>query len=178
LSVWAATGAETWIALGSLAKLELPAGRRVVACRDDDARYSPAERAVTRALRDWRKRGIDIVGVTPWRVRRFDKSDFNDVIRAEGAGAVRDAIAAALNPQSATGFRTVEDMATVRQGLAIGSCCLFALALMHQPDDDFWIEPLALGCRVDVGVGKSHIARIAAAGALTLMRQKNDNRPL
>jgi putative DNA primase/helicase len=114
------------------------------------------------------------VGVTPWRVRRFDKSDFNDVIRAEGAGAVRDGIALALNPQSATGFRPVEDMATVRQGLMLGSCFLFAIAT--DIPLDHWIEPPAIGCRVDVGVGKSVIARAAAAEALALMRQRNDDR--
>jgi hypothetical protein len=148
-----------------MSRLELPQGRRGVACRDDDARYSPADRAATRALRDWRKRGIDIVGVTPWRVRRFDKSDFNDALKAEGTGAVRDAIALALNPQSATGFRAVEDMGTVRQGLAIGSYYLFALAA--EVPLDHWIEPPAIGCRVDVGVGKSVIARAAAGRGLS-----------
>jgi putative DNA primase/helicase len=50
LSVWAATGAETWVALGSMSRLELPAGRRMAACRDDDQRYSPADLSITRAL--------------------------------------------------------------------------------------------------------------------------------
>ena len=50
LSVWAATGAETWVALGSMSLLELPAGRRMAACRDDDQRYSLADRSVTNAL--------------------------------------------------------------------------------------------------------------------------------
>ena len=44
LSVWAATGHETWITLGSMAKAESPIDRRVVIARDDDA-------ACTRRLR-------------------------------------------------------------------------------------------------------------------------------
>jgi hypothetical protein len=64
LSVWAATGAETWVALGSLSRLELPAGRRMAACRDDDQRYSPADLSITRALRAWRKSLITAIAPT------------------------------------------------------------------------------------------------------------------
>jgi putative DNA primase/helicase len=175
LSVWAATGAETWIALGSMTGLDLPAGRRMVACRDDDVRYSDAERSIKKALRAWRKSGLDIVGVTPWRVRRFDKSDFNDAIQQEGLGAVRDGIALALNPHCGTDGRgPKENLADVRKGLALGSCYLFAIA--SEVPQDYWIEPFTIGCRVDVGVGKSVIARSAAAEALALLRQREDNR--
>jgi putative DNA primase/helicase len=42
--------------------------------------------------------GADVSIATPWPVRRCDKSDFNDVIRAAGTDAVRIRIAMALNP--------------------------------------------------------------------------------
>lgn len=45
LSVWAATGHETWISVGGLPRLSLPVGRKVVICRDDDRIGSPADRA-------------------------------------------------------------------------------------------------------------------------------------
>jgi putative DNA primase/helicase len=50
LSVWAATGHETWIALGGMGNHEPPANRPVVVCRDDDPLQSPADKALTRAL--------------------------------------------------------------------------------------------------------------------------------
>ncbi len=179
LSVWAATGAETWIGLGSMTRIELPTGRRIAACRDDDPRYSPADLAIRKALRAWRKSGVDIVGVTPWRVRRFDKSDFNDVIRAEGAGAARDAVMLALDPSIGTGSRPKKLPADIRHELGLATAYVAWIALKQS--EEFWRHPtnghpIALGARIDVGVGKSTVARGVAAELLALMRQRNDNR--
>jgi putative DNA primase/helicase len=176
LSLWAATGIETWIALGSIKRLQPEPGRRIIVGRDDDARYSPAERAVTGAMHDWRKAGCDVVGITPWRVRRYDGSDFNDALRAEGPGAVRDAAMRSLNPRSGASARPRESADAIRWGVAIGACHLFAIATEVPPDQ--WIEPIAIGCRVDTGIGKSAIARAAAAEALALMRARGDNRTI
>ena len=49
-------------------------------------------------MASWHGAGIDAVIATPWKVRRQDKSDFNDVIQAGGIEAVRARIAAALDP--------------------------------------------------------------------------------
>jgi putative DNA primase/helicase len=175
LSVWASTGAETWIALGSMARLDLPRSDwRMVACRDDDKRYSPADRTITRAVRDWRKAGIDITAATPWRVRRYDGSDFNDLIKAEGAQAVRDAVIRALHPRDAATARSREHLDEVRKALAIAAGSLFAIATEIPPD--YWRMPIAMGVRVDVGTGKSLMTRFLAAEALTLLRERGDTR--
>jgi putative DNA primase/helicase len=177
LSVWAATGLETWIALGSMKRLQPPAGRRIVVCRDDDVRYSPAERAVTGAMHDWKLAGLDIVGVTPWRIRRHDGSDFNDAIREQGAGAIRDAINRALDQHGGASTRLRQHADNVRWGMALGACQLFAIATEVPPE--YWTGELrAIGCRVDTGIGKSAIARAAAAEALVLMRSRGNNRTI
>lgn len=97
LSCWAATGFETWIALGALSCITLPvAERSILACRDDDPAQSPADKAFNRAVADWQALGIHIDVATPWAERRGDKSDFNDVLLSGGAAAVHSLIKAAL----------------------------------------------------------------------------------
>jgi hypothetical protein len=105
LSVWAATGAETWLSIGSIARHDPPVGRRVVVCRDDDAPQSPADASLTEALPRWQNAGADIVVATPWPERRGDKSDFNDLIQAGGVEAVRARLSAAgaVRPAASTG---------------------------------------------------------------------------
>jgi putative DNA primase/helicase len=98
LSVWAATGYATLASIGPITRHEPPVGRRIVLCRDDDRLQSPADRALKLAIASWHGAGIDAVIATPWKVRRQDRSDFNDVIQAGGIEAVRTRIAAALNP--------------------------------------------------------------------------------
>jgi putative DNA primase/helicase len=98
LSVWAASGYETHVALGSLGNLRPQLGRSIVLCRDDDPQHSPADKALMRTLTAWREAGVDLVVAQPWPDRRGDKSDFNDVLRASGVDAVRDRIMVALDP--------------------------------------------------------------------------------
>jgi putative DNA primase/helicase len=57
--------------------------------------------------------GADIVIATPWAVRRNDKTDFNDLIKRDGAEAVRARIASALHPP----YNPVRRL-TVKQGRA------------------------------------------------------------
>ena len=94
LSVWAATGYETWILLGSLKRAAAiaPRRRRVVLCRDDDKRTSPAAKVAKTAIRAMRAAGVDVVDAFPWGTRRADKSDFNDVAQESGLDAVRQRI--------------------------------------------------------------------------------------
>jgi putative DNA primase/helicase len=89
LSVWAATGRETWIALGSIAKIQPPLLRRLVACVDDDPRHAPATKTLRKALDRWHAEARDVVVALPWPCQRFDKSDFNDLLRQDGLAAVR-----------------------------------------------------------------------------------------
>ena len=98
LSLWAATGRETWIALGSVAGVPLPPDRRVVACRDDDPKHSPADRKMAKAIGGWRSAGHQVAVATPWPFRAYDKTDFNDCLKLDGVAGVRRRIEAALNP--------------------------------------------------------------------------------
>jgi putative DNA primase/helicase len=103
IACWSSTRHETWIALGGIGGVELPAGRRVVAISDDnplarDAKQGGAARALNKAIAAWRKADVDLVVATPWEARRRDKSDMADVILTNGPDAVRKRIQAALEP--------------------------------------------------------------------------------
>jgi putative DNA primase/helicase len=98
LSVWAATGYPTLASIGAITRHTPSVNRRVVICRDDDRLQSPADRALKRSMSVWLTADIDAVTATPWKVRREDRSDFNDVIQAGGIAEVRTRIAAALDP--------------------------------------------------------------------------------
>jgi putative DNA primase/helicase len=109
LSVWFASGLETYANLGSIAKAPLagvPVDRPIVVCQDDDPRWSTAKptagasrRAIKKAIKEWRREGRPVVVATPWAVSREDKTDFNDVLQREGAQAVRGRIDNALQPE-------------------------------------------------------------------------------
>lgn len=99
-SAWAATGRTTWICLGTVAKAEPPPGQRVVVLADDDSRDTKSARTAAKALAEaverWRKADRQIVVVRPWTPRRWDRSDFNDLIQHEGVGAVRARVESAV----------------------------------------------------------------------------------
>lgn len=92
LSAWAATGMETRLALSGVGRLEPEAGRKTVLLRDDDKPGSPADKAITDRITEWRAAGKDVVSAFPWPEHRGDKSDFNDLVKAAGANAVRERI--------------------------------------------------------------------------------------
>ncbi len=103
IACWSSTRHETWITLGGIGGVELPPGRRVVAISDDnprvnDAKQGGAAKALNKATVAWRKAGVDLLVATPWQARRRDKSDFADLILADGPDAVRQRIQAALEP--------------------------------------------------------------------------------
>lgn len=98
LAAWSSSGHETWVALGGIPKLAPGVGRRVVICRDDDQRYSPADRKLVSAIGEWRRAGVVVAVATPWPSRRYDRSDLADTILAEGPEAVQRRIAAAVEP--------------------------------------------------------------------------------
>ena len=104
LTAWAATGHETWVALGQVGKITPPLGCLVVWCRDDDGDKQAGNRNATlesthKALAgDWRARGTNLVVVLPWPKRRYDGSDLNDAVQADGIEVVRERISAAIPP--------------------------------------------------------------------------------
>lgn len=97
LTVWAVTGLETWASIGAGANIEAPPGRLILHCRDDDAEDSPAFNAAEKAVDGWLKARQAVVTVWPWPSREQNKSDLNDLLLAEGEGAVRRAVMGPLN---------------------------------------------------------------------------------
>jgi putative DNA primase/helicase len=172
LSVWAATGHETWIALGTLANLVVPSGRTVVVCRDDDKRFSPTDRKLTKTIQEWRKAGIDIRVATPWPERRHDKSDFNDAMKVGGPAEVKARIDAVLTPIGPGRPRL--PMTEARQALDSAMSRFFDVAEAH--DLKRKTAPPVHAMRVDVGTGKSRAARQRAAKVLAGMRARGDKR--
>jgi putative DNA primase/helicase len=99
LSAWYATGIETRVLLGSMAKADLSdidKRRPIVVMADDDARNAPSRKALNDAIRRWRRDGRTVLKVRPWDRARHDKSDINDMLQERGAVAVRDRISRAL----------------------------------------------------------------------------------
>jgi hypothetical protein len=97
LSVWQATGCETWAALGGIGKLvdQVPAGVEIIVARDGDPEGSKADRAVPRIIDNLIARGCRVRLACPPRYPNLRKTDFNDVLRRDGAGGILAAIAAA-----------------------------------------------------------------------------------
>ncbi|MGD0108722.1 MAG: toprim domain-containing protein [Rhodopila sp.] len=199
LSVWVSTGCETWIALGSLGNLPTPPiGREVVACLDDDPRHKPnkpAGQQARKTIARWKRRGVNVVVVKPWPIRREDGSDFNDLLRQSGTGAVEARILGALDPRLCVwtapvesaepdeshmpvpSTRLLEDepqpvpIARVRVRRLIEGAAKQALA----EDGD---APAALAIGLGAGGGKSQIAFETAVASIRTMRAAGDERTI
>ena len=91
LSVWQATGQETWACLGisNLARAPLPDGAPVIVARDGDEPNSKADQQLRQAVTLLRARGHDVTVAEP-----PPGQDFNDVLQSDGEDAVRMLIAA------------------------------------------------------------------------------------
>lgn len=94
LSIWAATGREVWICLGvsNFAKQIMPPGSTVVIARDHDKPGCPADKQVTKAATTLTEAGHTVRIACPPIVG----DDFNDVVKRDGAEAVRALIDAAV----------------------------------------------------------------------------------
>jgi putative DNA primase/helicase len=172
LSVWAATGYETRVAFGSIAKLAPEAGRLVVACRDDDPAHSPADKAFRRALEAWKQAGHIVTVATPWKQRAQDKSDFNDAMQRGGPQAVAERIQTAINPIGVKTRRVPVDEARAQLDSLVSS--FFDTALSHDPQSEE--PPPVLAIKAEVGTGKSVAARRHAARLLAALRAAGDGR--
>lgn len=89
LSIWQATGRETWACLGisNIARAPVPSGKPVLIAGDGDAPGSKAHHQRQNAVTLLRARGHDVAVADP-----PPGLDFNDVLRASGEQAVRDLI--------------------------------------------------------------------------------------
>ncbi len=179
LSVWAATGCETWFVfgVGVFQHHELPPGRRAILCRDDDRQHSAADKAIRKALTGWRTAGADVAVATPWPERRQDKSDFNDCLKAGGPAAV----IARILPHAPTPPKQPKVRVPVEEGrrqIDAAVQAFFAEAAAF--DSDLALaegqSPPVHAIRVTVGVGKSHAARHHAVELITELRRRGDKR--
>jgi hypothetical protein len=96
LSIWRATGLETWAVFGvsGFGSAPLPLGRRVVFAPDLDAAGSPAATAFDAACKAHSAAGTDLhIARTP--EAEGPGGDLNDTLRRAGPGAVAAAIAGA-----------------------------------------------------------------------------------
>lgn len=111
LSVWQATGQETWACLGisNIGRAPVPANAAVIIARDGDLPGSKAEGQIVRAASNLVHRGATVLIAAP-----PEEQDFNDVLVQEGEAAVRDRIVAAER------FRP-EEADIERKRLSIGS---------------------------------------------------------
>jgi predicted P-loop ATPase len=94
LSVWQATGNETWACLGiaNIARAPVPEGATVIVARDGDPPGSKADNQLRHAVTVLRKRGCIVTVAEP----PSDK-DFNDELVEGGDAAVRAVIDSAVN---------------------------------------------------------------------------------
>ena len=99
LSIWSATQNETWVALGQIAHVDIesvPLEIPIIICRDDDPRNSQSRKSLRQQIKKWRREGRTVLEVNPNIRSRSDKSDFNDLLQAEGMEAVANRINKAL----------------------------------------------------------------------------------
>lgn len=100
LSVWQATGQESWACLGisNLGRAPLPDGAPVIIARDGDEPNSKADQQLRAAVTILRERGHDVSVAEP-----PPGQDFNDILQTDGDDAVRMLLAAT---QPAAAFST------------------------------------------------------------------------
>lgn len=165
LSVWMATGHDTWATMGSVSRAPLegvPKERLLLVCRDDDPPQSPAFVARRNAVRSWRKAGRTVVETTPRTLPRHDKSDFNDLLQAAGAAAVAARVAEAIAPQAAMRSQAPRpSVEEAREGLRKAIVAAVSHLLEWRPEGQSAAPFLA--AVVDVGIGKTELALFEAA---------------
>jgi len=183
LSVWAATGYETRVLAGSLIGAirrlladdvmpkESVKGRRIVLCRDDDARISPASKALKTALTALRAAGLDVRVASPFETRRETKADFNDLLQEQGVDAVRLRIELVVNDTPVDELRLLSlEEARAQIDRAVGR--FFDLAADWEEGD----APPVHALGVSVGTGKTEAALRHSFRLLCQMRERGDKR--
>ncbi len=92
LSVWQATGHETWACLGisNIARAPVPDGARVIVARDGDEPNSKADQRLRNCVTILGRQGHDVAVAEPPA-----GMDFNDILQHDGEQTIRDLIAVA-----------------------------------------------------------------------------------
>lgn len=142
VSIWQATGRETWACLGvsNIARAPVPSGKPLLIAGDGDALGSKAHQQRQRATTLLRGRGHDVAVADP-----PEGLDFNDVLRADGEQAVRDLI------NRSTGSEAMSrdwhlDLLTNRDGVPRPILANAIHALRTAPDwkDVLWHDEFAV----------------------------------
>jgi putative DNA primase/helicase len=169
LSVWMALrergngGYETWANLGSIAKAPLdsvPINRLVVVCRDDDPRDAQSRQSLQKKIREWRREGRTVYAITPWSRSRGDKTDFNDLLKAGGAEAIRRRFDKALTPEI-----WEDGQPPVEAGRQLGEAIRGAFNKLDKPRVRGERAPF-LVVKATLGLGKTEAALRACGGAI------------
>ena len=139
LSVWQATGQETWACLGisNIGRAPVPDHATVIIARDGDLPGSKAESQITRAATSLARRGMTVMIATP-----PEAQDFNDVLLREGEEAVRNRIAAAehLSPKEAdTGRKTLSIGSDVEIARRVREDLTERHGRIVHADGEFWL---------------------------------------
>ena len=174
LSVWAATGNETWIALGksNIPSLTVPNGSTMVLLMDDD-RPGPHKdnRKVNEAVKDWQRQGVTVYRAWPFEVRRKNNADFNDLIKEGGAEAVRERLRQVLTPQSKLSqLQFTLDHSASQMDQRIGE--FFTRATTSTSSD------LVQAMSITLGAGKTHYAILHGIAFTSALRTSGDQRSL
>lgn len=154
LSLWQATGAETWATIGAGGRVPVPGSRLVILARDDDQPGSPADRQANALKASLRGQGHIVVDCYPHETRRGDKGDFNDLLQEAGAKAVLARVVDVLSGLPAP----LPPLAKAQEKL---QAVISGWLATHygKPDKG---RPASLLLPVGVGIGKSHTARQTA----------------
>lgn len=177
LSVWAATGYETWIALGQISKLTPQHDRLTILCRDDDPPPRKTRggqvRSSNKAIDGWRREGVKIAEAYPWPIRRGDKTDFNDLIKELGPESVRGRINRLVEDRviGAEGFIPLRQ---AEKALAEKVGEFFATAIGWSGEN----RPPVHAIGVTLGTGKTEAAIRYVAATIKEMRQNGDSRAI
>ena len=176
LSAWSATGFETLAVLagiGSAAKLALPIGRKIVICTDDDKRGSGAWKAARKAVRELKMAGYDVIAATPWKHAKEDKSDLNDVLKAQGPDAVRARIKRVADHKTTIASKEV----SLEAGRALLDNRIGEFFATIMPGQNRGKPPVH-AIAVSLGVGKTRTALLHAATKLKRLRAAGDHRAI
>lgn len=205
LSVWMATGFETWavFGVGQFQSAPLPDGRKVILCPDRDAPIGTypkgskeavskesAARAFRKAAQQHVKAGLNVwIALAPEPVG--SKADLNDTHQRAGLDAVKCAIDGAVRvegprPPDPEGHGLPP--AYELQGGSLGEARQTVADTFRRwaqsatewvaPDADAPEPAPVFGVRVSTGVGKSYAARIKAVELARELRNTGNTAPI
>jgi putative DNA primase/helicase len=110
LSLWFATGLETWAVCGVIGQADVsavPLDRLIIACPDDDPREGAALMHATKGIRRWQREGRKVVIASPFAELKRTKADFNDALVELGPVHVRQRIEIAISGPEVSQSRTL-----------------------------------------------------------------------